>query len=155
MKFSHLVQINDPLNPLIDPLTPEQVWRGLLMKAENPSLFVYALDDFTILSREDGRLRRELRFGQARIRDMITLLPPDTIRQDIEPGAGIPGASLVTTIETPDALQLFVRFDYETRSADGDTPLDGTVTELVRQAYIAADTDVVRTIRQLAAEGRL
>jgi hypothetical protein len=155
LKFSHLVQINDPLNPLIDPLSREQVWQGLIMKAENPILFVYALDDFTILSRDEGRLRRELRFGAARIRDTITLMPPDTVRQDIEPGAGIPGATLVTTIESPDSLQLFVRFEYETRPLDGEPPHDDTVTELVRQAYIAADTDVVRTIRRLAAEGRL
>ena len=40
MKFSHLVQINDSLNPLIDSLPREQLWRGLVMRAENPLLFV-------------------------------------------------------------------------------------------------------------------
>lgn len=28
MKFEHLIEINDPLNPLIDTLSLEQVWRG-------------------------------------------------------------------------------------------------------------------------------
>ena len=34
MKFEHLIEINDPLNPLIDTLSLEQVWRGLVLRAE-------------------------------------------------------------------------------------------------------------------------
>ena len=51
MKFSHLIQINDPLNPLIDPLSREQLWRGLVLRAENPLLFVMGLDRFEIVER--------------------------------------------------------------------------------------------------------
>ncbi|MHA0111691.1 AtaL-like protein, partial [Klebsiella pneumoniae] len=40
MKFNHLIQINDPLNPLIDSLTREQLWRGLVLRAESPRLFM-------------------------------------------------------------------------------------------------------------------
>lgn len=155
MKFEHLVQVNDPLMPLIDTLTREQLWRGLVLKAENPLLFVYALDSFRLVSREGDRLRRELRFGQATISDTITLLPPDRIRQEIEPGAGVAGATLETRIEAPDAEQLFVRFVYETGSLPGEAPPDETVREIVRQAYIEADNDAVRTIRRLVTEGRL
>ena len=45
MKFNHLIQINDPLNPLIDSLTREQLWRGLVLRAESPRLFMPHLDD--------------------------------------------------------------------------------------------------------------
>ena len=40
MKFEHLIEINDPLNPLIDPLSVDQLWRGLVLRAESPKLFV-------------------------------------------------------------------------------------------------------------------
>jgi len=33
MKFEHLIEINDPLNPLIDALTLEHRWRGLVLRA--------------------------------------------------------------------------------------------------------------------------
>ena len=33
MKFEHLIEINDPLNPLIDALTVEQLWAGLVLSA--------------------------------------------------------------------------------------------------------------------------
>ena len=39
MKFEHLVQINDPLNPLIDSLTRDQLWRGLMRYIETPGRF--------------------------------------------------------------------------------------------------------------------
>ena len=33
MNYEHLVQINDPLNPLLDTLTREQLWAGLVLRA--------------------------------------------------------------------------------------------------------------------------
>ncbi len=47
MKFSHLIQIDDPSNPLIEALTREQLWKGLVLSAERPALFVLALDEYT------------------------------------------------------------------------------------------------------------
>ena len=32
MNFEHLIQINDPENPLIDPLHRDQLWLGLLYR---------------------------------------------------------------------------------------------------------------------------
>ncbi len=155
MKFQHLIQVNDPLVPLIDPLTREQVWRGLQLKAENPLLFVYALDGFEVLGRDGESIARKLQFGQVVIRDRITFMPPDRIRQEIEASGDVPGATLLTTIETPDSEQLFVRFDYETRPAAGAPPDDENLQGFVKQAYVEADRDTIRTIRRLVAEGTL
>ncbi|HVE88597.1 MAG TPA: AtaL-like protein, partial [Burkholderiaceae bacterium] len=51
MRFEHLIQINDPLMPLLDTLTREQLWRGLVMRAEEPTQFVLGLEVATIHSR--------------------------------------------------------------------------------------------------------
>ena len=32
MRFEHLIQINDPLMPLLDTLSREQLWRGLVLR---------------------------------------------------------------------------------------------------------------------------
>ena len=63
MKFEHLIEINDPLNPLIDSLTREQLWRGLVLHAESPKLFVPHLDECDIVEREPGSgdLERSIR----------------------------------------------------------------------------------------------
>ncbi|MBK9243241.1 MAG: DUF1857 family protein [Burkholderiales bacterium] len=43
MRFEHLVQINDPLQPLLTEVSREQLWRGLLRRAEQPTEFVLGL----------------------------------------------------------------------------------------------------------------
>ncbi len=114
MKFSHLIQVNDPLNPLIDPLSREQLWRGLVLRAENPLLFVLALDRFEIVERRDNTLSRVLHFGSLSLRDRVRFSPMSQVRYEIEAAGDSPAASLVMTIEEPEPGQLFVRFDYET-----------------------------------------
>ena len=84
MKFEHLIEINDPLNPLIDPLTREQLWRGLVLRADSPKLFVPHLDDCTIDQRESGSFRRSLRYGELVIVDRVLLTPLQQVRYEIE-----------------------------------------------------------------------
>ena len=36
MRFEHLVEVNDPLNPLIDTLTLNQIWQGLVLRVREP-----------------------------------------------------------------------------------------------------------------------
>ena len=72
MKFEHLIQINDPENPLIDPMTRDQLWQGLLHRVENPGPFLPGLESCTILDRAADTLLRELDFGPAVIQDRVT-----------------------------------------------------------------------------------
>ncbi|MGI4816297.1 MAG: SRPBCC family protein [Janthinobacterium lividum] len=155
MNFEHLVQINDPLNPLIDALTREQLWTGLVLRAEHPQLFVQSLDSCTILSRDENVIVRELRYGSAVVRDRVTLTPDTRVHYEIAPTDSHVGGSLTMTIEQPDALQLFVRFEYKTtlgQTDDGESP---QTSEIVKSAYRENDIDTVRVIRQITAAGRL
>jgi hypothetical protein len=152
MRFSHLIQINDPFNPLIDPLSREQLWRGLVLRAENPLLFVLALDGFEIIERGENMLARKLRFGNLTLRDRVSFEPMRQVRYEIEAAGDSPAASLVMTIEEPEPEQLFVRFDYETLQDGTAAPIDEFYTSFAKQAYVEADIDTVSTIRRLALE---
>jgi hypothetical protein len=152
MKFSHLIQINDPLNPLIDPLSREQLWRGLVLRAESPLQFVLALDAFEIVRHGENALARELHFGKLTLRDRVEFEPMKTVRYAIEAADHSPAATLLMTIEEPEPDQLFVRFDYETVQQEAAAPLDEFYSKFAKQAYVAADIDTVRTIRRLAQE---
>ena len=155
MKFSHLIQINDPLNPLIDPLSREQLWRGLVYRAENPLPFVLGLDDCRIVVRTEHTLRRELHFGSLTVRDRVTLDPMNQVRYETEAGGGLPASSLVMTIEEPGADELVVRFDYETLRRAGDAPGEQFYNAFLKKAYVEADIDTIRTIRRLVVENLL
>ena len=150
MRFSHLIQINDPLNPLIDPLSREQLWRGLVLRAENPLLFVLGLDGFEVVERTENELQRVLRFGSLRLRDRVSFSPMRQVCYAIEAAGESPAATLAMTIEEPEADQLFVRFDYETLPAGTAEALDEFYSSFARQAYIEADIDTISAIRRLA-----
>jgi len=148
LNFEHLVQINDPLNPLVESMTREQLWEGLVLRAEQPQLFVLGLDSCTILARTDSTLERELHYGHATVRDRVTLTPNDSVRYDILATDAHVGGSLTMTIEQPDALQLFLRFEYRTTLPTADNEDARQTSEIVKSAYRESDIDTVRLIRQ-------
>lgn len=113
MKFVHLVEINDPLNPQIDPLTREQLWRGLVMRAEAPKMFVPYLDHCTITDRSEHRMSRELAYGPLIVRDEVIFTPRQRIAYDVPAQKDIPASTLVMTIEEPQPNWLHVRFEYD------------------------------------------
>jgi len=154
MRFEHLVQINDPLNPLIDPLTRDQLWRGLMRYIEAPVAFVEGLDRGTVIVRREDHLQRELQFGRHTVRDDVTLVPMQRIHIATRASAEIPAGSLTITIEDHGVELFFVRFLYETFPM-GHPPVGAQYREAVKEAYKLAGIDIIRRIREYAVEGRL
>jgi hypothetical protein len=124
------------------------LWEGLVLRAEQPQLFVLGLDSCTILSRTDSTLERELHYGQATVCDRVTLTAGESVRYDILATESYVGGSLTMSIESPDDLQLFLRFKYETTLPTADTEDERTTSEIVKSAYRESDIDTVRLIRQ-------
>ena len=158
MKFSHLVEINDPLNPLIDSLTREQLWRGLVIRAEQPMLFVEHLDDCVLSEQSMQSVTRELLYGKFVVRDIVTYLPQLQARYQVPKQQDLGGSNLIMTIEEPEPEMLFIRFEYEDDAValqPAEQAEQEFYDEFRRSAYQEADIDTVRVIRELAAEGRL
>jgi hypothetical protein len=155
MKFDHLIQINDPLNPLIDPLTRDQLWRGLMQRASYPMLFVPWLDACDVTSRSDNAIDRTLRYGDVVIHDHVTFLPQQQVRYDVPAQCDIPASRLNMTIEEPQPGLLFVRFEYDDGSPDVEGTTDALYNDFRRSAYQESDIDTIRIIRQMSAEGQL
>jgi len=155
MKFTHLVEINDPLNPLIDPLTRAQLWRGLVLRAESPGAFVPWLDKCHIVDRSGESIARELHYGDLVVHDRVTFVPQEQVRYHVPQQKDIPASTLVMTIEEPQTDVFFVRFEYDGGAGDMADSADAFYNEFRRSAYQEADIDTIRTIRQMAEEGRL
>ncbi|GGI19348.1 MAG: SRPBCC family protein [Oxalicibacterium faecigallinarum] len=153
MQFEHLIEINDPLNPLIDTLTRDQLWRGLVMRAESPKLFVPWLDDCTLEPRDDTSVARVLRYNDLHVHDTVTYVPQQSVHYSVPAQGDIPDSSLVVSIEEPQPGALFVRFVYDSGKTEDD--MDAFYNEFRRSAYQEADVDTIKIIRQLAEEGRL
>lgn len=154
MRYEHLVQVNDPLLPLLDPLSRGQLWRGLAQRAEQPAAFMPGLDRCVILERRENYLKRELHFGSVIFVDHVHLLPQQRIRFDSDLADPHAGSSLVISIEEPQPGLLWTRFVYQTKAAneaDDDPQCDAAR----KAAYLEADTEAIRQIRAWASEGTL
>jgi hypothetical protein len=156
LHFEHLVQINDPSDPRVTPLRRDQLWRGLVMRAEFPASFVPWLDDCSI-ERDGGDLLRTLRFGEQVVHDRVRFDGHDAVDYEVlaEPDADAAQSTfrMSMRIEQPAPALLFVRFTYEAHSADHRD--DGPHVGAVKEAYRLADIDTVFRIRQLADSGLL
>jgi hypothetical protein len=153
MNFSHLVQVNDPADASIAPLSREQLWQGLVKRAEKPLYFVFGLDQCQILERGPNNLVRQLHFGSVVFQDRVTFDPPNEVRYDIEGSKDMPGGTLIMRIEEPQPRHLFVRFDYQLDVANNS--VDDYYNEFRKSAYVEADIDTIAAIRELVSEGWL
>ncbi|MGZ8314351.1 MAG: AtaL-like protein [Telluria sp.] len=155
MKFEHLIEINDLLNPLMDTITREQLWRGLVMRAESPKTFVPQVDEAIISERTDAGFSRSLRYGDLVVCDHVVLKPQDEVRYNVPQQGEIGKSTLVMSIEEPAAERLFVRFSYDDHRDAEEDKANEMYDDFRRSAYQEADIDTVRILRELAAAGRL
>jgi hypothetical protein len=155
MKFEHLIEINDPLNPLIDALSIKQLWSGLVLRAESPKLFVPHLDECIIDERTENGFRRRLRYGELVIEDRVVLEPMRQVRYLVAAQQDIAESSLTMTIETPTDETLFVRFQYEDAHDAATDAANAMYDEFRRSAYVESDIDTIGMLRDLATQGRL
>ena len=154
MQFEHLIEINDPLNPLIEPISRQQLWQGLVLRAESPKLFVPHLDECTVTVEADGLLRHS-RYGKLVVEDRVQFLPQQQIVYLVAAQGEIAASRLTMTIEEPAEGRLFVRFVYSDAHSEAEDQANAMYDEFRRSAYQEADIDTIGIIRDLAQQGRL
>jgi hypothetical protein len=155
MKFVHLIEINAADNPMIAPLSRAQLWRGLVLRAERPTLFVLGLDACDVTQRTEHGLSRTLQFGNLTVHDEVSFLPQHYVHYHVPQQKDIPASDLTMTIEEPASGALFVRFEYDDHQEASDNAEAEFYDNFRRDAYKESDIDTVRMIRQLAMEGQL
>lgn len=155
LKFEHVVIINEPDNPLVSDLSREELWFGLLCRAENPRPFLPGLESCMILERQENVLLRELQFGNLVIRDRVRLEPMVSVTFETERTEEHAGGRLRISIEEPGPDELVLRFQYRTTLAEHDQDPDEPYAAFVKSAYHESDIDTVRVIRMIAESGRI
>ena len=156
MHFVHIIEINDPRNPLLGMLTREQLWRGLLRRAERPMEFLPQLISCAIVMRGEYTLARELDFGSFTVRDRVRLSPMQHLSFDTDAAPNVRAGRLVIAIEEREAAHLQLRFTYDVeRERTDNAEIEEQYDRYIQSAYIQADIDSVKTMRALVAQGEL
>lgn len=155
MEFEHLVEVNNLEDPAVPDLTREEVWFGLLCRAEDPRPFLPGLDRCEVLTRSETALTRRLSFGKVEILDAVRWQPMDWICFESAATAEHPGGRLTITVEQPepDGAALFLRFAYRTTLSE-TVGEDAKYADYVRSAYHQSDVDTVRVVRMIAESTR-
>ena len=150
LEFQHIIQINDPEDPKIPPMSRQQLWNGLVFRSKYPEIFTPALHSTIEHHTEDGFIRK-LTFGQGHLRDRVIFVDEKEIQTTPADEQPALFAQSVTTIEEPVPGYLFVRFLYRRDSPPASDGID--VEEYLKAAYIENDREAVSLLRKFAIEG--
>lgn len=155
MRFEHLLQVTDPGNPLVPPMSRDELWRGLLRRVDAPQEFPLGPDRCESMPgpQADER-RRVIHFGALRFDDTVRLEPQQRIVFEPDPHEGAMPVRLAITIEEPSPGALFLRFVYSADDADAPAA-DRALQGYREQAWLELDRDMLRALRGWQHEGRL
>lgn len=154
MRFEHLLQVNDPGHPGIEPMSRAEVWRGLLIRVESPQRFDLGPDRCEVRTGASPHERlRSVHFGSLRFEDRVTLEPEQRITFVPQPHEGVAPVHLTVTVEEPQPGALFLRFVYVTHGEA--TAEDRALQGYREQAWLANDRDMLRLLREWRRRGSL
>lgn len=88
----------------------DQLWLGLMARAEDATLFLPGLEACHIVERGDCQLQRRLDFGAPRIEEYRYLVPFEWMCFEVRRTDSHAGGTLTITIEEPEEDHLFLPF---------------------------------------------
>ena len=147
LEFEHLVQVNDPNNANLTPISREELWQGLVLRARNPQKFNRSLE-CTTKTLGHNEFLRTIKVGNSRFCEHVVLYPVQKIRTSTIAEIDQIIAQSMTCIEEPESGFLFVRFSYERELEESNQEVD--IGEHLKSAYVQADRDAIAMIRMLA-----
>ena len=136
-------------------LTQEQMWLGLVMKAENALPFVKAMEDCRVLERYTDGFLREIKLRGVRMTERITFAPPVEVLFERVDAQGYDG--WITNVISESARGLMLTFTFSvgfpnTASGSADEKRQG---DAVKASYLSAIETTLDATRRLAATGKL
>jgi hypothetical protein len=146
IEVSRRIPVNEPGQP---QLTRADVWKGLVMKADNALPFVPAMTHCRVINREsDNIFVREIEFRGERCRERVTLMPQQRVKFERLDGSVL--GTILNEIED-DADGLGLRFSFSLTlagEADG-SPKEVAYGKIVEKDYLKAVDATLTAIRKI------
>lgn len=149
INVSRRIPVNAPGQPA---LTRADVWKGLVMKADNALPFVPAMTHCQVLEREgENVFVREIEFRGERCRERVTLMPQQRVKFERLDGSVL--GTILNEIED-DAEGLGLRFSFSLSLAgvmDG-SPAEVEYGKVVEKDYLKAVDATLAAIRRMKGD---
>jgi hypothetical protein len=149
IEVSKRIPVNEPGHPA---LTRSDVWRGLVMKADNALPFVPAMTHCKVLHREsDTVFVREIEFRGERCRERITLTPEQRVKFERLDGSVL-GTILNLIEEDEQGLGLRFSFRLELAGVAPGSQQETDYAKVVEKDYLKAVDATLAAIRKMKGD---
>lgn len=158
MQFEHLIRISPEQGTLAPALTRQQLWQGLVLRAQAPMRFDENISSARILAQSATTLQREVMFGSLQVIEDIELEFELAVRYRVQPSPQHAGGAREMRIEEPQPGVLFIRFVHHLPDQVDAETSEAELARLlpyVKSAYQQADMDTAKRIIELVATGQL
>jgi Domain of unknown function (DUF1857) len=153
VQASRTVRVNtDPKEP---PLTRGLVWRGLMMKAENPLPFVPVISACRIVERQgENKFVREIVDKGDVITEVVTFFPQRMVKFERTSGRVL-GTILNEIIDDGGDLALKFTFTLTVEGIEPGSAAEREFAANMEQGYLMAVVATLKAMRKLARESAL
>jgi hypothetical protein len=139
-----------------DPaLSRAQVWKGLVLKAENALPFVPAMTHCEITERTADGLVREIVFRGEKMKERITFNPQNSVKFERLSGQAMGTILNEILDDTGKGLQLRFTFSLELQGVAPGSAEENDFRRMMEKDYLTAVEATVKAIRRLVKEGQL
>jgi hypothetical protein len=150
ISVSNSVQVNPPGEPV--QLTRDDVWEGLLLKAENALPFVPAMTRCDVVERTPDTIVRTIEFRGQELGERITFTPGREVRFDRTFGPVMGTIRNVIGEDEHGELELTFSFDLELTGVEPGSPAEREYEETMTGDYLKAAGSTLAAVRRMVAE---
>jgi hypothetical protein len=148
------IEVN-PVGRSVD-LTRDDVWRGLVMKAENALPFVPAMQECTVLERFEHGLVRTILARNERLTERITFTPQVQVLFERTGPTGTNVGWIANVLSDGDGgLLLTFVLNIVLPGIEPGSPQERERGAAIKQSYVEAIDATLRRVRELALAGSL
>jgi hypothetical protein len=150
---SRTIKVNEDPREL--PLPRSLVWRGLVMKAENPLPFVPVISSCKVIERHGDRLVREIVDKGDTITEVVTFHPERMVKFERTSGRVL-GTILNEIVEDGDGdLTLKFTFTLSIEGVAAGSAEEKDFASQMEEGYLMAVRATLKAMRQLAKNDAL
>jgi Domain of unknown function (DUF1857) len=150
ISVSNTVVVNPPGEAV--ELTREDVWQGLLLKAENALPFVPAMTRCEVIERTDEMILRTIEFRGQELGERITFDPGREVRFERTHGPVLGTIRNELHADEHGELCLTFSFDLELAGVEAGSDEEQEYEATMKGDYLKAATATLAAVRRMAAQ---
>jgi Domain of unknown function (DUF1857) len=152
IELSHSVLVNDPADPESPVLTRDDVWEGLVMKAENALPFVPKMEKCDVVERRENFVLRDIRFGGDDLREAVTLTPKTKVQFHRVQGRVLGDITNEILENSSGELELKFSFALQIEGVESGSAEEQQYEANMKDAYMGAVVATLGAIRQMSVQ---